>query len=250
MLAYEITQGSQSPYHSFNQAGPAAAPTTLPQTSMLKSDLLSLTDFLACSFPRNVLHPINLSLSAANHLPISIEGAFFTKLATASRSSEITSYHSMVYVSSSVKDMYLSYNLLLNLGLLSHTLPSLGDSNVSPPERETYSEQLHDSCASPALNTKWALNNGCQASTVTHDATCSCPQHGAAPPRPSKLPFPCRPEKSVKMKVWLLDRYASSTFNTCPHRALPCMEGPPIEIHVDPEETPRVCHTPANIPLL
>ena len=51
------------------------------------------------------------------------------------------------------------------------------------------------------------------------------------------------------MKAWLLDRYASATFNTCPHRALPSMEGPPIEIHVDPTAPPKACHTPATIPL-
>ena len=45
-----------------------------------------------------------------------------------------------------------------------------------------------------------------------------------------ELPFPCLPENSEKMKAWLLERYGASTFNTCPHRPLPCMEGPPIEI--------------------
>ena len=49
------------------------------------------------------------------------------------------------------------------------------------------------------------------------------------------------------MKVWLLDRYASSTFNRCPRRALPSMEGPPIEIHVDPTATPKACHTTATV---
>ena len=51
------------------------------------------------------------------------------------------------------------------------------------------------------------------------------------------------------MKQWLLDRYASSTFNTCPHRALPCMSGPPMEIHIDENAIPKVCHTPATVPL-
>lgn len=51
------------------------------------------------------------------------------------------------------------------------------------------------------------------------------------------------------MKDWLLKRYASSTFNTCPHRALLCMEGPPIEIHVDPAATSKACHTAAIVPL-
>ena len=51
------------------------------------------------------------------------------------------------------------------------------------------------------------------------------------------------------MKEWLINRYKSSTFNTCPHRALPCMEGPPVEIHVEPSATAKPCYTPANIPL-
>ena len=51
------------------------------------------------------------------------------------------------------------------------------------------------------------------------------------------------------MRAWLLDRYASSTFNTCLHRALPSMEGPPVEIHVDPAAPPKACHTPTPVPL-
>eukprot|EP00745_Piridium_sociabile_P016047 TRINITY_DN23877_c0_g1_i16.p1 TRINITY_DN23877_c0_g1~~TRINITY_DN23877_c0_g1_i16.p1 ORF type:complete len:1035 (+),score=142.70 TRINITY_DN23877_c0_g1_i16:69-3173(+) len=51
------------------------------------------------------------------------------------------------------------------------------------------------------------------------------------------------------MREWLLNRYANSTFNTCPHRPLPCMTGPPIEIHIDDSATPRTCHTAAPVPL-
>ena len=51
------------------------------------------------------------------------------------------------------------------------------------------------------------------------------------------------------MKTWLLERYTSSTFNTCPHRPLHCMVEPPIEIHVIPSAKPRAFHTPASIPL-
>ena len=35
----------------------------------------------------------------------------------------------------------------------------------------------------------------------------------------------------------------------CPHRALPSMEGPPIEIHVEPTATPKACQTAAPVPL-
>lgn len=51
------------------------------------------------------------------------------------------------------------------------------------------------------------------------------------------------------MKKWLVDRFAASTFNKCPHQQLPGMTGPEIELHVDPKVTPVAVHTPATIPL-
>ena len=165
-----------------------------------------------------------------------------------SPSGKTTSCRSMVYVSSSVKAMFLSYESLLDLGLISNDFwspdhvrhkarhPSNADSPGIPSD-------------TPSNNAIRTMNDGCSAPHNSHDASCSCPQREVTPPRPSELPFPCTPENSKRMKAWLLDRYAASTFNTCPHRALPCMEGPPVEIHVDPTATPTACHTPANVPL-
>ena len=51
------------------------------------------------------------------------------------------------------------------------------------------------------------------------------------------------------MEEWLLHRFASSTFNTCPHRPLPCMTGPPVEIHLEDGVIPRAVHTAAPVPI-
>ena len=222
-----------------NSHTPQAEVTAIADTGA-QSDLWSLSEFLSCGFSRDELQPIRLSLSAANRSPIAIEGAFFAKLTTKSSSGKATSCHSMVYVSSSVRDMYLSYESLLNLGLLPCTFPSSSDSVAT-----TYTEDR----STGAMHATRVINEGCPASSAADDSPCSCPQRTATPQRPAELPFPCTPENNERMKAWLLDRYAASTFNTCPHRALPCMEGPPVEIHVDPAATPRACHTPANIPL-
>ena len=203
-----------------------------------QSDLWSLSGFLASGFSRHDLQPISLSLSAANRSPISIEGAFFARLSTRSTSGKVTSCRSMVYVSSSVQDMYLSFDSLLNLGLLSHKFPSPSDAADTPTSSEP-----------PAVHATRVLNDGCSTSNNAHNHPCSCPQRQTPPPRPAELPFPCTPEHNDQMRAWLLDRYSSSTFNTCPHRALPCMAGPPVEIHVETNATPKACHTPANIPL-
>lgn len=72
-----------------------------------QSDLWSLEEFTACGFSRDDLRPVSLSLSAANRSPIAIEGAFFAKLTAAPRDGTETTCRSMVYVSSSVRDMYL-----------------------------------------------------------------------------------------------------------------------------------------------
>ncbi|XP_048576277.1 uncharacterized protein LOC125557593 [Nematostella vectensis] len=213
-----------------------------------QSDLWSLADFLACGFSREELQPIRPSLTAANNSPISIEGAFFAKLSATSYSGQSTTSFSMVYVSSSVRDMYLSYDSLLNLDLLPHCFPRPDDVTEASNERQPASQnKTRPNYTSPTTNAARIVNEGCTKPASEHDVTCSCPQRETTPPRPSELPFPCTPANNTKMKAWLLNRYSSSTFNTCPHRALPCMEGPPL--HVDATAKPTACHTPANIPL-
>ena len=150
------------------------------------------------------------STQSANRSPIRIEGAFFATLATKFPSGGTASCHSMVYISSSVSDMYLSHESLLNLGLLPPTFPSVNGSAAQP--------------------------------RAARDAPCSCPLGEVAPQRPPVLPFSCTPDNNKRMKAWLLQRYAASTFNTCPHRALPCMQGPAVEIHFHPAATPKACH--------
>lgn len=49
------------------------------------------------------------------------------------------------------------------------------------------------------------------------------------------------------MKQWLINRYAASTFNKCPHQSLPMMSGPPIKINIDKDEPPTAVHTPETV---
>lgn len=224
--------------HQTRQPGTHADVSAVADTGA-QSDLWSLKEYLANGFSRDDLSPVSLSLSAANHSAIKIEGAFFASLSVTSPDGQTTSCQSMMYVSSSVQTMYLSCETLLNLGILSPDFPSI-------PYRNESREGTPDMPTTCATRT---LNDGCTAPHPTGEVSCSCPQREVTPLRPSKLPFECIPENNGRMKAWLLDRYAPSTFNTCPHRALPSMEGPPVEIHVDPDATPKACHTPATIPI-
>ena len=51
------------------------------------------------------------------------------------------------------------------------------------------------------------------------------------------------------MAVAVLQWFANSTFNKCPHQPLPEMDGPPLEIHVDPSVKPKVANKAAPVAL-
>ena len=156
---------------------PPQAPLPLAGVSAIvdteaQSDLWALSCFLACGPSRDHLHPICLSLSSANRSPIAIEGAFFTKLTTKSPQGVESSCRSIVYVSSSVHDMYLPYESLLNLGLLANGFP--GVDNIDD-------RQPGELGKTPPINVTRSLNDGCGVSPTLHSATCFCLQRTALP---------------------------------------------------------------------
>ena len=82
------------------------------------------------------------------------------------------------------------------------------------------------------------------------DEKCSCPKRTLPPT--DKPVLPCAPTKENLpiLKKYILDRYASSAFNTCQHQPLPLMKSnPPLKLHVDPNAKPVAVHTPAQVPL-
>ena len=131
----------------------------------------------------------------------------------------------MVYVRSSVSDMYLSHESLLNLGLLPPTFPSVNGSAAQPRAPR----------AASSVGATREVTDGCSTPPDARDAPCSCPLREVAPQRPPVLPFPCTPENNKRMKAWLLQRYAPSTFNTCPHRALLACKAPQWKSTLTPQ---------------
>ena len=61
------------------------------------------------------------------------------------------------------------------------------------------------------------------------------------------LPFP--EDRVDDLRKWIVDRYASSTFNTCPHQPLPKMKCEPVRIFVKENARPYAVHVPALIPV-
>lgn len=223
-----------------------------------QANLWSLQEYLAAGFKRSDLLQIVFAINAANKSQIPIEGAFFTRLQAPSADGSIVTKKAITYVSSAVKGFYLSFESMLDLGIVGRDFPSAGSAHgfdesqqaepAGAPTNDVggYTAPFGQS-ETPSVNLIRAMDGGC-TSSQPDGHSCGCPQREAVPKRPSVLPFPCLPENNEKMKAWLLQHFASSTFNTCPHRPLPCMSGPPVEIHLDPSAKPHACHTAAPIP--
>ena len=79
-------------------------------------------------------------------------------------------------------------------------------------------------------------------------ADCGCLKRVTAPD-PPKIPFNATEQNRSALRDYLLNHYASSTFNTCEHQPLPLMHGPPLELHVDPKARPFEMHTPTSVPI-
>ena len=203
------------------------------------SNLWSLEQYLGCGFKKEDLKPASLDITAANRNRMNIVGVFEAIIQGQSPDGETASSSSPIYVSDSVNDFFLSFETMLDLGILGRAFPTIGA--YGREKEQTEPKPIVPGCMIRGINA------GCLE--IDETSKCSCPLRESVPPKPDKLPFEPTPENNDKMRDWLLDRFSSSTFNTCPHKPLPSMSGPPLEIHVQDNIVPKACHTAAPIPL-
>ena len=212
------------------------------------SNLWSMHQYLSSGFKASDLQKVRMNIRAANKNRINIIGAFEAVITGQTPTGSKLTSTSLVYVSDSVNDFFLSFDTMLDLRIINAAFPTIGACNTEA----SHTENRPKSTATPTLSQETkhirSINSGCTKNTES-EVGCKCPQRESMPPRPRTLPFDPIPENNDRMRNWLLDRYSKSTFNTCPHRPLPCMTGPPIEIHIDESATPKTCHTPAPIPI-
>ena len=202
------------------------------------TNVWGLRDFLSAGFSHELLEPSSAVIRTANGQRLELSGKFEAIVKGKSPSEEDIVTNTVIYVSNNVNGLFMSKDTLVKLFVINEDFPLIGQhKNVKPVNYEILCNSVD----------KRDLMSGC--SHPIDDGLCKCPQRTAVPPKPKNLPFAPTEENIPKMKQWLLDRYASSTFNTCPHRALPCLVGPEMEIHIDDNATPSVCHTPATVPL-
>ena len=214
-----------------------------------------LKDFENAGFSTTNLQRATVTIRAANGQSLDICGQFEAIVKGKSPLGDDIIANSPVYVSKSLKGFFLSKNTMIQLYIINNEFPVIGSCSETNRDFQNYDVLYNDFVENDFIRALFsgcndfirALFSGC--SEPLGDSQCRCPQRTSVPPKPKSLPFSPTPENIPKMKQWLLEQYGSSTFNTCPHRALPCMSGPPMEVHIDESASPKVCNTPATVPL-
>ena len=214
---------SNKTFSSVNRIAVAdtGAMITVAGTNLMKSLGLTINDLI----------PVSMKLSAANSTKLNILGAMFIKITGKKFDSEkLLQTRQLCYIQEDDEKIYLSESALKDLGIIPESFPSIGENSVSTINKHIQSHP-----------------HGCEKNTP--DGKCNCPKRTIPPTVPAALPYPATEENVEKLKQWILNRYQSSTFNTCEEQELDKMTGPPLEINVDPTVKPSVIHTPIPVPV-
>ena len=169
---------------------------------------------------------VTLKMHAANNRNIKILGATILRFSGTNSAGEMFVTRQVVYIIDSSNKLFLSREACTALGIITDNFPTIGD---------TKSDE--------------GLSTNTVDSSKVHDISCDCPRRKLPPQMPTQFPFPATEEHRADIQQYLLDRYKSSTFNTCEHQPLLLMTGPPMKLMVDTNATPVAHHTPVPVPL-
>ena len=163
----------------------------VPDTGAMLSLMPSKTArrlFPGCKFP-----PTKQVCVAANGSELELRGEFQAIVSCKDTNGDDVSARVRFYLSDHVSEVYLSLSAMRSLRMVHADFPT--------PQ--------------------------CAAVASGRPEGCECLERVKPPPKPRELPFEATQENIPRMKAWLLQRYAASTFNKCTHAPLPEMEGPP-----------------------
>ena len=159
-------------------------------------------------------------MSAVNRDVNPILGAVILRLSGKSGSGKVLETAQICYVTDVIESANLSRGACKTLGIIRSDFPRIGSVTQQP------------------MSVSLAA-----ASPRDEECDCSCPIRTKLPTLPTALPFPATDANRAALQNWILDRYRSSTFNTCECQTLPLMECPPLELPVVPEAKPIAVHS-------
>ena len=182
------------------------------------------------------LIPVTLHMVAANNKGINILGASILRFSGELKSGTTLETRPITYITSDSERLFLSREACVALSMICDQFPTVGEASLltTPPLSDTSAGMAN---AIPVEIPKSALTS-----------PCNCPRRQKPSPRPTQPPLPANKANRARLRQWLLDYYAASTFNTCEHQSLPLMHGPLMRLMVNPDATPVAHHTPIPVP--
>lgn len=168
------------------------------------------------------LIPVNMKMHTATNGGINILGAAILRISGYDDHRRKFETRQMTYITDSTDNLFLSRDACVALRIISGSFPGVGATRETNP--------MHTAATLP-------------------EEVCQCPKRQKPPAPPTTLPFPATEANREQLQQYLLDYYASSTFNTCEHQTLPLMDGPPMRLMIDPDAAPVAHHKPVPVPL-
>lgn len=200
------------------------------------------------------LIPVTTKMHAANNNNIKILGAIILRISGHSDTGRPLTTKQIVYVTDESDKFFLSREACIQLGIISNSFPSIGETSPFSTKQLTKSaaiidptDQTYEQCCNFKLDPINAPAEPQPKSALTNN--CTCPQRQLPPEKPQKLPFSATEANRESIQEWLKNYYLSSTFNTCDHQPLPMMEGPPLRLMVNEDAAPVAHHTPVPVPI-
>ena len=212
---------------NFNNRTPTSKlkPTTIPMVadSGCQSSIIPWDTAMAMGYSAKDIMPVSLSMRGAIKEDLGVEGGIILKVSISTDSGQSRSCKQLVYLSKRMTKAFLCREALEQLGIISPNFPEINADNM-----------YHTSSVPPT------------------ESQCNCPKRPKeAPPIPTTLPPGLTAtEKDIPaLKEWLLDYYASTTFNICEHQPLPMMKCEPLKLFLNPDAKPVAVHKPAVVPV-
>ena len=175
----------------------------------------------------------------------------------------VRSSRQLIYVAAGCSGVFLSQRFCKDLGLISENFPRVGDTDRA---RGSFRNQRKRSSSEPPLESHqahhgadtWVRSPPPALAASLYQNKCfeindlcyGCLEREMPPKPPGELPFEPIEQNILKLKEWIEDRYAASTFNKCEHTPLPMMKGsPPLKLYIDPDIKPVAVHKYAPVPV-
>ena len=192
--------------------------------------------------PESLL-PLESRVAGASREPIHLVGGVLVEVTGISPTGETASCLQLLYISTAVTEVYMSLDVCIQLGVVPGTFPTIQSCNSAGAVAAlSQAEPIPNIAGLPACTNSGVLN--------PDEPPCTCPDRSLPPSDKPVLPCPPTAENLPILKNYILQRYASSAFNTCERRPLPLMDGsPPMRLFVDPDAPPIALNRPAIVPL-